>query len=132
MPYPYWNNYSAPYPNYNPNLSTPLTPSTSVPPYTPPAASVQQANSFFYVNGKEGAKAFNIAPNAKVLLMDSDNPIFYLKEANDLGQATIREFKFEEITGKTSSASADVMQKELDELKNKVAKLEEAIAGEIK
>lgn len=40
-------------------------------------------NQYTYVNGLEGAKAFNIAPNQSVLLMDSDNPVFYLKTSNN-------------------------------------------------
>lgn len=54
-------------------------------------------NGFVYVNGKEGAKAYILQPNSTIFLMDSDNPFFYIKSTNNLGQASIRQFKFEEI-----------------------------------
>lgn len=64
----------------------------------------QQTQTFTYVNGIEGAKSFPIAPNQTVLLMDNDNPIFYIKASNQLGQSTIRIFRFEEIKEEQPSA----------------------------
>ena len=50
-----------------------------------------------WVNGEVGAQAYLIAPNSTVLLMDSDNPIFYIKTSDLSGKATIQAFKYEEI-----------------------------------
>lgn len=57
----------------------------------------QQMNNYYYVNGLEGAKQYQMMPNQTILLMDSENPMFYLKTTNQIGQSTLRAFKFEEI-----------------------------------
>lgn len=54
-------------------------------------------NQYAYVNGIEGAKSFQLAPNQTIMLMDSDNPICYMKSANSMGQSTLRYFKLIEI-----------------------------------
>lgn len=56
----------------------------------------QQNNYYAFVNGIEGAKAYQVMPNQSVMLMDSDNPIAYMKEANAMGQSTLRYFKLVE------------------------------------
>ena len=56
-----------------------------------------QLNQYAFVNGIEGAKSFQVIPNQTMLLMDSDNPICYMKQANNMGQSIIRYFKLEEI-----------------------------------
>lgn len=53
-------------------------------------------NAYEYVNGVEGAKAYNMQPNSNMLLMDSDNPIFYMKSSDAMGKSTIKHYKFEE------------------------------------
>lgn len=61
-------------------------------PYNPP----QPTNAYEYVNGIEGAKAYPMQSNQNVLLMDSDNPIFYMKSSDMNGKATLKHFRFEE------------------------------------
>lgn len=51
-----------------------------------------------WVNGEVGAQAYLVAPNTAVLLMDSDNPIFYIKTSDQSGKAIIQAFKYEEIS----------------------------------
>lgn len=76
-------------------------------------------NQYTYVNGIEGAKAYTMMPNQTVLLMDSDNPIFYMKQSNALGQSTIRTFRFEEI--KESEPSRQYVSiNDFNDLKSKV------------
>lgn len=56
----------------------------------------QQNNNirqYAFVNGIEGAKAYQVQPNQIMMLMDSDNPIIYKKTANGYGQATIEAYK---------------------------------------
>lgn len=69
-------------------------------------------NTYAYVNGMEGAKGYQVYPNQTILLMDSDNPIFYLKVANQLGQSTIRTFKFEEVTESIHNTGMEYVTKE--------------------
>ena len=52
-----------------------------------------QPNTYAFVNGIEGAKAYQVYPKQTVMLLDSDNPIVYKKTANEYGQASIQCFK---------------------------------------
>lgn len=52
----------------------------------------QNMGSFAYCMGIEGAKAFPIAPNQTVFLMDSNDPIAYIKSADMTGKQTLRIF----------------------------------------
>ena len=57
-----------------------------------------QMNNYAFVNGIEGAKSFQLQPNQTMMLMDSDNPICYMKQANNIGQSTLRYFKLVEVS----------------------------------
>lgn len=59
---------------------------------TQPAASQIQ-----FVNGIESAKAYNLGPNQSVILMDSNKPVFYQKQADASGFCTIKAYSFQEI-----------------------------------
>ena len=41
------------------------------------------------VNGRNGAKAFRLAPNSSILLMDENDPIVWLKQTDGAGYATV-------------------------------------------
>ena len=59
----------------------------------------QTSNSINWVQGIEGAKAFQIYPNTNIILMDSENDgIFYIKVSDNVGMCKLRTFKFHEIT----------------------------------
>ena len=47
------------------------------------------------------AQRYILPPNSKVLLMSKDNPIFYVKTTDTLGQATIDSYRFERINSTT-------------------------------
>lgn len=121
---------------FNPNFYNPYMVGAPQTPYNAPNAPAQpqntQPNVFTYVNGLEGAKAYIVPPNGKVLLMDSDNPIFYLKAANEYGQANIRAFKFEEMNAAptpTAQSTAYATAETVDALSARIQKIEEAING---
>lgn len=57
-----------------------------------------QMNHYAFVNGIEGAKSFQLQPNQNIMLMDSDNPICYMKQSNNIGQSTLRYFKLVEVS----------------------------------
>ena len=67
--------------------------------YSP--SSPPQLKQYTFVNGLEGAKSFQMPPNQTMLLMDSDNPICYMKTTDTIGQASLRYFKLEEIDENT-------------------------------
>lgn len=74
-----YNNYPNPYQTAYPN------------PYQ------QRINQYAFVNGIEGAKSYQVMPNQTMLLMDSDNPICYMKVSDNLGKSYLRYFKLEEM-----------------------------------
>lgn len=57
-----------------------------------------QMTQCFWVNGTEGAKAFQMQPNQTIMLMDSENPVVYMKQTNGMGQATLKYYKLTEVS----------------------------------
>lgn len=45
-----------------------------------------QSNTYYFVSGLEGAKAFQLRGGTSVLLMDNDNPICYKKTVDIYGK----------------------------------------------
>lgn len=79
-----------------------------------------------WVQGIEGAKAYQLMPNNNALLMDSENEnIFYIKVADSIGMCNLRKFKFQEIIDvpKPPESMVDVSKfitrDELNEILNK-------------
>lgn len=108
--------------------------------YTQTPQNNTQMNQYAFVNGIEGAKSYQVQPNQTILLMDSDNPICYMKMANSMGQSTLRYFKLQEINEQDTRdimnpqskpidtnnyvlrADFDALSKRLDELSRKIEK----------
>ena len=65
-------------------------------PYNPPRP--PQQNTYAFVSGLEGAKQYPIPVNQSMLLMDNAQPVCYLKQANAMGQATLKCFKLVEVS----------------------------------
>lgn len=90
----------------------------------------KQYNQFAYVNGIEGAKAFPMAPDSKMLLMDQNEPVFYMKVSNMLGQSSITAYSFQEITEQPAPATASgpvpeyLVKDDLKPILDRLAKLE--------
>ena len=96
---------------------------------------VQQPNNgLIWVQGESGAKSYLVAPNATVMLMDSEGERFYLKSADASGMPLpLRIFDYKERTttaqqafgGSVTAESVNldnfVTRKEFDELKAFVA-----------
>lgn len=120
MPYPYdpYNNPYAPRPSFGFGNQ-----------YNQPQPQPQpQANTYAFVNGIEGAKSFPMGPNQTVMLMDSDNPIAYMKQSNAMGQASIKYFKLvetseAELKGSAKPAVEYVSRSDFDALRKQVEEL---------
>lgn len=103
-----------------------------------PAQQTQQINQGInWVQGEAGAKAWLIAPNTTVMLMDSDSQRFYLKTADAAGIPSLRIFEYSEVgpdapTGPT--VTAESMREEFctkgeyQTLMKKISKLEKKLA----
>ena len=60
---------------------------------------VQSNNGINWVQGIEGAKAWQMQPSSNTMLLDSENDgIFYIKTSDNVGMCNLRTFKYEEIT----------------------------------
>lgn len=71
-------------------------------PFGQPAAPVVRSppaeeSNIVWAEGLEGAKAFRLNPNAKALLLDSENEgVFYIKTCDSVGMCKMRKFRFTE------------------------------------
>ena len=77
-------------------------------PYMTPQANpyYQKNNGINWVQGIEGAKAYQLIPNSNAILMDSENDgRFYIKVSDNVGMCNLRVFKYEEITDTPAATS---------------------------
>lgn len=58
---------------------------------------IQVQSNIEYVNGIEGAKALILPPNAQKMLLDSDNPFFYIKTTDMQGKPTVKRFRYVDV-----------------------------------
>ena len=79
-------------------------------------------NGITWVQGIEGAKAYQLYPSSNVLLMDSDsNDTFYIKTSDNIGMCSLRKFKYSEVTDEPKinvDMSQYVTKSELEKLLN--------------
>ena len=91
-------------------------------PYLQTQAPAQsQNNGINWVQGIEGAKAYQLPPNSNVQLLDSENDgIFYIKISDNVGMCTLRKFRYTEIFDEPQAPQMDlsdyVKKSELQEL----------------
>lgn len=78
-----------------------------------------------WVQGIEGAKAWQLAPNSNVILMDSENDgRFYIKTSDNVGMCNLRIFKYEEVKHTPSSGDIDLSEYvRKDELQNLISNM---------
>ena len=88
-----------------------------------------QKNGINWVQGIEGAKAFQLPPNSNTVLLDSENDgIFYIKVCDNIGMCSLRKFRYQEIIDEPQQTNQYVTR---DELMNilKELKNEQTISG---
>lgn len=67
-----------------------------------------QNNRIVWVNGIEGAKAYQIEPNSNILLLDSDiEGRMYIKTCDNIGMCNLRIFSYQELQPNTQSQQID-------------------------
>ena len=92
----------------------------------PQAFQPQQNNGIIWVQGIEGAKAYQLAPNSNIMLLDSENDgRFYIKTSDNIGMCNLRIFQYSELTDQpVETPSVDLSQYVTrEELKNILAGL---------
>lgn len=85
-------------PMYYPQSFPQNTQPVQVPQAQQNAQSSQSGNSgLIWVQGEAGAKSYLVAPNTTVMLMDSENDVFYLKSTDASGMPMpLRTFEYKE------------------------------------
>ena len=89
-----------------------------------------QHNQITWVQGIEGAKAYQMTPNSQAVLLDNDNEgVMYIKICDNVGMCTLRIFDYTERTKQPTTAfDIDTSQfVRRDELKSLI---EQMVKGE--
>lgn len=102
-------------------------------PYTQSQGVSTSTNNIVWVQGIEGAKAWQLNPNSMVILLDSEvEGKMYIKVSDNIGMSTLRIFNYVEVLPATNSSQGDVASKpdldlsmyvRKDELKNLLKEL---------
>ena len=77
--------------------------------------------SVITVTGLSEARGFNLNPGESVVLIDSNDDVFYIKECDEIGKSTTRSFMYEEI--EQEETPSGVSKKEFDKLSTDVNEL---------
>jgi hypothetical protein len=101
---PYYNAYAS-LQNNQQNFPQPQQQPQNAQPQ--PQQQVMMQSNIEYVNGIEGAKAFILPPNTQKLLLDSDNPFFYIKTTDLQGKPSVRRFKYIDIDAEKVDTKQD-------------------------
>lgn len=115
QPYPYNTTGVPVYYNwqYNPNYTQPqyqqnVQPVQNQPMTQPQPAQTSQAG-INWVQGEAGAKSFNVMAGQSVMLMDSENNVFYIKSTDASGMPLpLRIFDYTERNNDTSNSSTNI------------------------
>ena len=103
-------------------------------PYNP--SSNYRTNTYAFVNGIEGARAYQMYPNQTVLLMDSDSPLCFMKTSDNMGKATLRCFKLTEVNESelkgviSPTPDNNDIRNEISSINNKIEELYKLIKKE--
>lgn len=85
-------------------------------------------NAITWVQGRDGAKAYQLPAGASVVLMDSEtDDTFYIKTTDNIGMATLRTFQYKEIKEQPKSHDYVTKQEVIELLKE--LKDEQTIPG---
>lgn len=84
-----------------------------------------RTNVYAFVNGIEGARAYQMMPNQTVLLMDSDSPLCFMKTSDNMGKANLRCFKLlevseQELKGVINNNDNQSYSEQINELNKKI------------
>lgn len=90
--------------------------------YQQPMAQPQQMASqdLIQVNGLGGAQNFQLAPNSRVALFDSNADIFYIKSTDAGGYPTIQAYQFMPVKNDQAQPTEYISRQEFEEFKNEV------------
>lgn len=88
---------------------------------------MQPPSELQFVNGIESAQMYQMPPNSKQILMDSNRARFYLKETDASGMAKVTAYDFAEAHDDAPKADY-VTRAEFDELRGKYESIAEKLS----
>lgn len=83
-----------------------------------------QRQEVIRVNGRNGAEAYQMAPNSSILLLDETAPIIWLKTTDGASYPTITGYQISPLETKTVTSETDISS-----LEARIARLEELVNG---
>lgn len=99
----YKGQYQQPIPQMQQNMTQPMQQNFQQM-QTPTQAPSNQNNDIIWVQGEAGAKGYLVAPNNRVVLWDTENPVIYVKSADASGIPSMRVLDFIERNANTSNS----------------------------
>lgn len=78
---------------------------------------------FAYVNGIEGARNYPLAFGRSAVLMDTQAALFYFKESNSMGQATLKAYEFKEVALPAQQQAQYATKAEIEDIAKKLDEL---------
>ena len=88
------NNYSS---GYSPNRNSGFMDQRGYMPQAMQQPDIPSMNNYLRVMGADSAIDYKVGPNSKVVLMDMNRPVFYVKTSDDSGYAETRAYEYHEI-----------------------------------
>ena len=107
---------------YNTQNFTGYNPWSVYPQPTVPTPITLVRSEVVRVDGENGAKAYQMAPNSSILLLDETGPIVWLKTTDGAGYPTITGYKIEPIE---TQESVGITSSEYNKLDERIKRLEE-------
>jgi len=85
---------------------------TQFPSYFNPQPTTTPTNNIVWVQGIEGAKAWQLNPNSMIILLDSEQEgKMYIKVSDNIGLSTLRIFNYvEEVQTPSNTSNVDLSQ----------------------
>ena len=104
-------------------------------PITAPGVSQNQLGAINWVQGEAGARSVPVSPGQKVLLMDSENNVFYVKSSDATGMPLpLRIFEYKEVGAEPNKVAAPAQSEYVthEELKQVIEDLKQSITPQKK
>lgn len=90
---------------------------------------MQPQSELQFVNGLESAQMYQMPPNSKQILMDSNRARFYLKETDASGMARVTAYDFAEAKDEQPQQKDYVTRAEFDDLRSKYESIAEKLSA---
>ena len=93
-------------------------------------AQTRQSNvEWVYVNGLQGAREQIVQPGCTAWMMDNNDPVIYVKSVDQMGSASLRGFRLEEISARAGAPETTQYSNELSAMNERISRLESAYNG---